>query len=394
MVGFFDRLRRRSGPDAFAREVLDALRGAGVDHARYHRDRFAIEYHPAGQDEPAWMYLATVYAECQRDPGDRVHRIQHFVSTFASLTGVPERWADVRDLLRPVLRGATFARGGPTDADPVRRPSLPYLDELVVVDKPTSMAYVTDHSCARWGVSAEEVFAVARSNLAVRAELPDTDASDGAVMIRFVDDGDAYWVSHLLLDRWLAEVGERIGAPPVAFAPDPASLLVVAAEPDRLEPMFDLVAEAFTEAPRPLSPMGYSVDPAGRVVPYTAPPGHPVGHLVGRAERLLARHEYTGQEAALVEAASGESVGEYELYGRPDGSTFSVTTWTSGALLPRADFVSFAGLGRAPFFVPWPVVAEAEVVTEAFEHRPSRYRAGPTPSAASLGYLREHAVQP
>lgn len=393
-MGLFDRFRRRSGPDAFARDVLAALRATGAARVRFHRDRFAIEYVAQGRREGAWIYLANVYAECVRDPAYRSERIEQFVAAFLQVEKVPEDWSQARGLLRPVLRGATFARGGPGTAMPVRRPALAYLDELVVVDKPRSMEYVTDHSCERWGVAPEVVFAAARDNLAERAELPDAELPDGPVMIRFIDDGDAYWVSHLLLDGWLAALGERVGGRPVAFAPDPASLIVVDDDPDRLAAVYELAAEEFADSPRPLSPMGYTIDRAGRLTQYRAPAGHELRRVVERAERILARYEYGGQRAALVEDGVTEPVADYELYRRADGSAFSVTAWAPGALLPRADYVAFGSDGRERFLVPWGVVAEADVVAEAFEYRPPRYRAAPAPTAAAVGYLRERAVRP
>jgi hypothetical protein len=392
-VGLFDRFRARSGPDVFAREVVAALRAAGAARARYHRDRFAIEYLAEGRREGAWIYLANVYAECVRDPEYRRARIEQFVAAFLQVEHVPVDWSQARGMLRPVLRGATFARG-PAAAVPLRRPALPYLDELVVVDKPRSMEYVTDHTCQTWGVAAEAVFAAARANLAERAELPDAELPEGPVMIRFIDDGDAYWVSHLLLDGWLAALGERVGGRPVAFAPDPASLIVVDDDPDRLASVYELAADEFGDSPRPLSPVGYTVEASGGLVPYRPPAEHALRRVVERAERVLARYEYGGQRAALTEDGVTEPVADYELYRRADGSAFSVTAWAPGALLPRADYVAFPGEGRQRFFVPWRVVAEADVFAEAFEYRPARYRAGPAPTPAAVGYLRERAVRP
>jgi hypothetical protein len=260
-----------------------------------------------------------------------------------------------------------------------------------VVDQPTSMAYVNDANRAAWGVAVEEIFAAARANLpdwSVEAEA----AMDGPVMLQFVDDGDAYWVSRLLVDGWLASLADQVGGRPVAFAPDVATLVVVGDDPDRLAAVFEQVRDEFVDAPRALSPMAYTVDADGRVVPYVAPAGHPLAASVDRAERVLAAYEYAAQQVLL--RAGGETVAEYDVYATAEGGTFTVTTWRQGVptLLPRTDYVGFAPSGTTPFFVPWSAVMEADVLMETLEHRPVRYRTPAWPGPTALGYLRERAV--
>ena len=393
-MGIFDRLRRRSGPDRFAGEVLAALRAAGITDARYDRAGFSIQYRRRAATEPAWLYLHNVYAECQREPRTRAERVRRFVATFTRLPEVPDTWADARDRLRPVLRSATFARGGETARPtPLRRPAFPYLDEMVVVDQPTSMAYVSEATCAVWGVSSEEVFAVARANLAAGAALPATEQPSGRVMLRFVDDGDAYWVSHILLDGWLAGLAAKVGGRPVAFIPDVRSLIVVDADPDQVGELFEVVERQFGESPRPLSPVAYTVDGNGRVVPYTVPPGHPAAGAVQRADRVLAASEYGSQQRLLRDEVD-EYVASYAVFGTAEGGTFSVAAWTRGTcvLIPRVDFVAFNVASGSTFFVPWDVVMEADVLTELAQYRPARFLGEIWPAPAAFGYLRERAV--
>jgi hypothetical protein len=397
-VGFFDRLRRRNAPDRFAGEVIAALRAAGVPEAHYDRAEFSIEYRRRAGTESAWLYLHNLYAECQREPHTRAERIHRFVTTFTRLPEVPESWALARDRLRPVLRSATFARGGEsTRPVPLRRPAFQFLDEMVVVDQPTSMAYVSAATCAVWGVSMEEVFAVARANLAATAGLPPVDHTGGRMMLRFVDDGDAYWVSHILLDGWLAGLAEHVGGTPVAFVPDVRSLVVVDADPGPLPELFDLVERHFNESPRPLSPVAYTVDGTGRVVPLEVPSGHPAAGAVQRAARVLAASEYGAQQNILRDILRDEVAGyvaSYTVFGNDDGTTFSVAAWTRGThvLLPRVDFVAFNIAVGDTFFVPWDVVMEADVLTELPDYRPPRYRGEVWPAPAAFGYLRERAV--
>jgi hypothetical protein len=393
-VGIFDRLRRRSGPDRLAGEVIVALRAAGIAEAQYDRAEFSIEYRRGPGAEPAWLYLHNLYAECQREPGTKSERIRRFVTTFTKLPDVPESWDQARDRLRPVVRSATFARGGETARPaPLRRPAFPYLDEMVVVDQPTSMAYVSEATCAVWGVSPEEAFAVARANLAAHAGLPPTEHPGGRVMLRFVDDGDAYWVSHLLLEGWLASLAEHVGGTPIAFVPDVRSLIVVDADPEPLPELFDLVERQFSESPRPLSPVAYTIDAVGRVLPFTVSSTHSAAGAVQRSSRVLAASEYGAQQNILRDEVD-DYVASYAVFGTGEGGTFSVAGWTRGThvLLPRVDFVAFNVAAGSTFFVPWDVVMESDVLTEMPAYRPSRYRGEVWPEPAAFGYLRERAV--
>src|SRR5689334_8525708 len=165
-------------------------------------------------------------------------------------------------MLRSVVRGGT-------PSAPLRRPVLPFLSEFVVVDQPDTMTYVAPEQPAGWGVSAEEVFAAARANLS-GAVLQGT--ATAPVVVRFVDDGDAYWTSHLLLEHWLGRLAGQVGGVPVAFAPERGTLLVTADGSDHLRGLFAQAEEIYARSSRPITPMAYVSDADGCTVPYTARP--------------------------------------------------------------------------------------------------------------------------
>lgn len=294
-----------------------------------------------------------------------------------------------------MLRTATTGIGLVSGKRPLRRPAVPYLAEMVVVDQPTSMVYVGGPQLAEWGVDAEAVFAAARENLVARVPRPPTERADGPVMLRFVEDGDAYWSSCLLLDGWLDGLAERVGGPPVAFVPDRETLLVVADEPMVIEKLFDMVESDYLAAPRAVSPVPYVSDANGRTVPYDAPPGHPLHHGVRRAERVLAAQEYAQQRAVLAGRHGGAELAELTLASRPDGSTYTSTTWTAGGpgLLPAADFVGFDTLDEF-FFVPWPEVVEHVPMSPVEGLEPARYRVDGWPDGGALAALRATSVNP
>ncbi|WP_211268903.1 hypothetical protein [Actinoplanes subtropicus] len=213
--------------------------------------------------------------------------MDRFVAGLVAAPELPRDWAEVRPLLRPVLRGGT-------PGSPLRRPVLPFLYEYVVVDQPETMTYVGPDQPAGWGVSAEQVFAAARANLS--GAVLQGVASE-PVVVRFVDDGDAYWTSHLLLEHWLERLAGQVGGVPVAFAPERGTLLVTADGSEHLRGLFAQAEEIYAGSARPITPMAYVYDERGCTVPYTVAPDHPLHQTVRRAERVLAVHEYSRQAA-------------------------------------------------------------------------------------------------
>jgi hypothetical protein len=302
----------------------------------------------------------------------------------------------VRPHLRPVLRTASTGVGLADEQRPLRRPAMPYLTEMVVIDQPDSMLYVRGDRSIGWGVETADVFAVARENLARRAPQPGGASPDGPVMLRFVEDGDAYWSSCLLVEGWLAGLAERVGGRPVAFVPDRDTLIVVADEPAVVEKLFDMIEADYLAASRPLSPVPYVSDTNGRTVPYDAPPGHPLHHPVRRAERVLSVQEYAQQRSVLGGRHAGADLAELLLTTRPDGSTFTATAWprVGAALLPHADFVAFASAEDALFHVPWAEVVEHSPLRPVADLDPPRYRVDGWPMGAALNALRAAAVGP
>jgi hypothetical protein len=414
-MGLFSRKRppeesSEAAHDQFAAQVLDAVLATGlVRSARYDPEAFSIVYE---KDGTGTIYLHNTYRETAGANADeRADRIQRLITILSSSAGEMS-WAQARPNLRPVLRGVSFGQNVPgaatVDSQPadtkdrrlLARPALPYLNELVVVDEPTSMAYVTQVRLAEWGVTPDEVFAAARENLASgAAQLTAGGAEGGRALVRFIDDGNGYFTSMLLVEGFLAGLAERVGGRPVAFIPDKDSLLVTSDDPDRLPSLFPLIEEEFREAVRSISPAAYTVDDAGRVVPYQAPAGSAVARSAHRAEVLLASSEYAGQKEALEARFEAEEndifVGSVLVAQRPDESVFSVAVWgfDVDTLLPEADFVAFQS-DHEQLTVPFAVaVAEASLVPEP-DYVPTRYRVTSWPPEHVLSRLRAQSVSP
>jgi hypothetical protein len=388
--------------------VLDAVQATGhMERAWYDEPDFSIRYHRRGASgESGRIYLYNTFHETAGlELAERAARVRRLVDTVVSTTDQPESWDGVRPKLRPVLRSVSFGLGvpGATTVDSPRRllarPAMPYLNELVVVDEPTSMAYVTRARLAEWDVTADEVFAAARDNLAGGAAAVTRDRSEDGrpQLIRFVDSGDGYFVSMLLVDGFLAGLADRVGGRPVAFIPDKDTLMIGPDQPGGLPQLYEMVEAQYREAPRRISPVAYTVDEHGRVVPYQAPAGTELELVVHRAEVLLASGEYAAQKEAL-EAAHEESgtdifVASVLVAERPDQSLFSVAVWDRDvdALLPVADYLAFQPTDPQ-LVVPFDVaVREAYLVPEP-DYQPVRYRVAAWPGSEVMDRLRAWVV--
>ncbi|GAA2669439.1 hypothetical protein Apa02nite_046490 [Actinoplanes palleronii] len=396
-MGMLDRFvspRRRFA--ALALRV--ARRTPGVERAVHRPDDFAIEIYRTGSPGPAHLYLANIFREtADATPSERRERLVKLVRIMAA-PPPHDDWETVRPKLRPVLRPVTFGTAGPPGMrPPISRAALPYLKELVVVDQPDAMAYVVPDRVDEWGVSAEEVFTTARANLAGMARHSlEQNWPGGQPLISMLDDGDAYFTSLLLAPGWLAEVGERLGGPVLAFAPDNNTLLLCPLPDATAEPFYALVDQHFKEAPRSLSPVGYVAGPQGRTVMYSPPPEHAHHLSARRAETLLALTEYHGQTNWLAEQYAQAGVDVHIgglLAAEPVGGLpETIAVWTAGVstLLPKADTIAFVHPDTGPQFrAPWDAVAERVGLDAEPLLAPARYRVDDWPSPAVLAELRQ-----
>jgi hypothetical protein len=285
------------------------------------------------------------------------------------------------------LRRVTHGLGGPAL---LRRRALPYLDEVVLVEDPH--AYLDDTHPARWGMTAEEIFAAARSSMACVPDDIQGASALGRSLIHVPDNGGGTTIARILLDGWLASFAGRLSGRPVAFIPSNLMLLICAYEPTLVRHLFQLAGEEYDRTARPVSPMGYTFDARGRITVYEPPKGHPAHGLAGMARRRLLVSVTEQQRCVLDDPR----LADVTLATRPDGSAFTTATWELGSdvLLPKVDFAGLAEPGERPFFVPWAVLAEVDLLVEEIDYRPARFRTPARPPSAALGYLRERAVPP
>ncbi len=399
-MGLLDRFFG-SPRDRFAAEALRiARRAPGIVRAAYDAEKFAVAAWRDGSGSPVWIYLANVFAETQdARPADRAARLTQLVRIILTPHD-DESWDEVRTRLRPVLRPDTFGQAGPMGmVPPLSRAALPHLRELVVVDRPESMAYVTPPRLEEWGVSADDVFAAARQNLAELAEQSLRQHwPDGNAMVRMVDSGDGYFTSLLLAPGWLAGVSERMGEPVVAFVPDVNTVLLCPADGGAATALHTIVESEFSEAARSISLVGYIAGDGGRVVPYAPPPGHPAHPAAQRARVLLTVTQYRSQtewlSAQYAEHGIDVYVGGLLAAAGADEPPFTVASWGDGieSLLPEADFIAFAGPDGVWGRVPWDAVARLVPLAPEPLLTPARYRVGGWPAPDVMQQLRAYAV--
>lgn len=394
--------RRKSAQDRFAEEVIAHLRQTpAIREAVYDQSDFSIHVMYHGEEHGGRLYLENTFRECSgRSRAERRARIDGLIATVTATTVRNLTWEDVAVRLRPVVRGASFGQtGDPGDKPLLVRPALPYLGEFVVIDEPRSMAYVSTDHVREWGCTPEEVFAAARANLSALAADAVEPATPGKAMLHMADTGDSYFTSMLLLDGFLAGLAPRVGGRPVAFIPDRDSLIVIPDGPEPVARMLERAEQWYLDAPRGVSPMAYTCDDSGRVVPYRVVEPGRLADLVHRSEVMLAAAAYGGQTPALAARYEREGVdifvGTPLVAERQDGTLFSVAVWPIDCptMLPHADLVCFRS-DTESLMVPWPVVARTTGLRPADSLYPERYFVAAWPDPAVLEQLRSEAVTP
>lgn len=399
------RIRRIFGgggaEEAFAEEALSIVRAAPeVSAAERVRDDFAILYKVG--DRTGRIVLHNLFHEMSDlDPGERRRRLRLVIGSMMSATDVPRDWASVRALLRPVVRAMSFVGSSDMLAmGPVWRTFVPFLAELVVIDAPTTMSYVTRGDLERWSITPAEAHRAARANLPGETTLL-CAKTGGEETTWMVDSRDSYESSRLLLPGWLASFAERVGGRPVAIVPHRGMLWVTSAEsPDHLAILCDAAEKEYDDSPRAISPALYTVDDDGDVVPLEVERTHPLADRIRAGHLLLAEQEYAIQQKRLEHELEHGGIDLFvatfrvlEEGGRPSHS-FCVWGHDVDSLLPRADLVAiFDDRADDPVFVPWDVVrARVGSMWQPWDAVPERVRTSGYPAGELLAELRARAV--
>ncbi|BDT93308.1 hypothetical protein IFM12275_32840 [Nocardia sputorum] len=380
---------------AFAALVMRQLSTLGETDVEYQPDEFAIRTGDLILD------LHNIFHETRDlDPAEREARVAQHCDALRELRAPAPDWPSVRSMLRPVLRPNSFGVGVEPESRPVARPAFPFVDEMVAIDMPHTRSIVTYASLREWGVSADDVFTVARENL---GEIMGFTGIEEDGILHFVDDGNGYCSSWPLLPGRLAGSGTSS----VAFMPDVDTLIVASGVTD-LDPIFEAVEEQYRDAPRPISPQGYLVDDSGAVIPLDRSPAHRHLPAVQRARCGLAVTEYEAQAQILNEIVESDMeftpyaiepayVGSV-MYGHGDNGPYTITVWGEGVdyLLPEADYVAFCRDDRGElerlFEVPFEAVVALTGIDPVADLAPRRYEIRHWPDTETLARLEAAAV--
>lgn len=363
-MGIGSGLFGRKRPDAIGerdfgeRALALVLARPGVVEAVFDDAEFAIAYRTADGHRPT-MGLTSVWRRAARQPAPQaLHTLEQFVHTMTGVVTAHDArpdWAVIAPRLRPLLRQAgelSIRVEGQRIGDQVLwRPALPMLIEKVVIDAPDSMATVTAHDLAGWGVDAATVFGTAHANMTglARRLLDALDPAERDLVYLADEDGDLYAGSLPFAPGWLHGAGLRYRTRPLVFVPGNTGVLLgFASSPERVAELVHAAAGLYEEAARPVSPMPYTLDAAGGLVPYAVPPGHPAWAAVRAAESALAaavyRDQYRSLRADPEDGGTEDFAAELLHVARRDGVESTVATWTDGVptLLPRAHAVVLA----------------------------------------------------
>ncbi|WP_405177405.1 hypothetical protein OG225_24025 [Nocardia sp. NBC_01377] len=360
--------------------------------------------------------LTTVYRRCRRaSAADAGRMLAEFMSISpqngrADRSGGAERisgWAEIAPLLRPVVRqagGLDQRFDGERIADhTVWRPVLPYLTETIVIDRPTSMESVNPQHLAEWGVDADTAFATARTNLAASAfdTLAAYDPGSKAGMLHIPDmSGDLYAGSLPLVDGWLSGIGAKAGARPIVFIAQNVGVLIgVEFSEEHVVRLVEMARRLYDDAVRPVSPMPYTVDEAGRLVPYLVARDHRAWREITAAESTLAAQVYGSQyehlRADLDDYLTEDRAAQLMHVRRPDGVESTIAPWTNtvATLLPRVHMVTLTDVDTGETFgVGWEALAAEVDLRPVPGVYPPRYRVEYHPDAEAMARLRAVAA--
>ncbi|MGW4243839.1 hypothetical protein [Nocardia sp. NPDC004722] len=381
-----------SGRNRFGKKVLaQVLAYDAVEAAHFDPGAYEIAYR-LRNGYAAKLDLDTLY----RRFGGRIS-----AAVFEAVGGLilppqaPPDWDRVAPKLRPVLRRAGYgaARDG---RDPVlARPRLPYLSELVVIDLPTTVQFVTEQDLSRWGVDADEVYTVAHTNLTEPAmnALATFEPDPGVRVFEFADEGGESYVGSLpLVAGWLSGVQARTGTRPLLFLPAHVGMFIaLGATPETLVRLQQLAQERHDTAPRPLSTVPYTIDDDGELIPLPVGPDHPAHTAVRHAAITLAVNAYRAQTERLrAHPDQAAVIADLLHLHEPDGTETTMTSWPDGppTLLPKADHICFTARDAQIFRVAWNDVAGLVPLPPADGYDPPRYRVAAHPPAETMTRLR------
>ena len=387
--------------DTFADKFIKTAREAGFSEpVEYVPNEFRLKHGDGGH-----FNLHNAFRDYQNaDKPNKAGVLDGYVSTLLSYKrATPERFEDVRSLLRPVIRNLAMVEEMHlykvrTDGwDTPRHAAHQALGKdcviLLAVDYPETISTLADGPKEDWGVSVDEALAVAVRNLRETTSEAFEEIVPGLYLGRW---SDSYDTSRVLLPDVLQRA--PIKGRPVFMIPT-RDVLMVTGDKDE-EGVRHMVEVSFKamETGRVVSSQVYTYE-GRRVVPFMTQNEALLARLAS-LEHMLLQGSYSSQKEQL-DTIHGEQNTElfvatynvFELKGS-NGKTFSVCSWTEtvDTLLPKTDRVALVQV-QPDGSVQARVVGWDDLQTKAgellspFNTYPPRYRTQGFPTAEQLSQL-------
>jgi uncharacterized protein YtpQ (UPF0354 family) len=340
----------------------------------------------------------------QLTPAEQDAQIAAYVATLVA-ADAPIAWEEAQERVFVAIRPHRFFFTMSDDTNIVARRSVGALVECVALDRGRSITYVSDKIAEAWGVSPDDLFAVARANVESRLQhrLDPIDGEDPPKIFRLAV-GDSFESSRLVSLEWLGKAREALGAGAMICAIPHRDALYIAidASPPTLVKLAELAEKEFQASDRPITPALFVFTDEGDLGPLDLVDDHPIRERVRRGHLLHADAEYEAQKTVLDARLAKEGVElaiATHFAVEREGQVFSYCTWSEGgpALLPVVDVVAFAfeQEGRPPLLVTWDA-AEAicgDLWEDVAGLLPPRKRVLGFPAGDRLAALAEHAIE-
>ncbi|MBT3222193.1 MAG: hypothetical protein HN348_24225 [Proteobacteria bacterium] len=311
---------------------------------------------------------------------------------------IPDTWLEARNHLLPVLRRATDPADPmltpahlASEANPenilIRRPFLPLLSQLLVIDRREYRTYVKTKHLHRWEVTIDEAFQWAAQTIDPTDGL--TRRSDG---LYHLASDDGYQSSRLLLSHWLNAFTSHL-ARPVAAVPDARVLLVGDADDvQQLEKLVTLADHGFRNGGKPISPVLYGPDKDGALIVWRPPKDHPLRPAQEFAQRHLAAYEYSNQRYNLSELVEEEIAKVTLSRNKATRRSFTYCRWKKGrsTLLAQTDYIIIESPEADDLVLPMTVFLEhCPDLLRRTEFEPTLYATLSWPPPSKMTRLRQ-----
>ncbi|NUP08770.1 MAG: hypothetical protein HOW73_22205 [Polyangiaceae bacterium] len=311
-----------------------------------------------------------------------------------------EVWEQLAPRLVTVVRPAIY--DGPFVAPLVRTPVAPFLYLYAAVDEDEMLRFLRADEVGSFPFGHREIVACGLRNAGARPPVVTRGREGASILVLEHDDGLA--PSHLFVPGWLASLREEGAAPPVCVVPTSTSCSVsTSKDVGILEALLEQAEAAWGSGEAPLSPVPYTLDDEGAIVPLRLEAEHPLAPRLAHLGALFAAHEYERQrealEAGIAEAHEDLAVAACRTIADPTGGSRTVTTFAEGepSLLPETELVCVtwqAGDAAAYALVLWEDFQEiaAAHLHRLDDHEPPRIATIGFPDAERRAQLEARAI--